>query len=65
MKVSFFFAWYDFWIGWFYDQKKRILYICPLPCCVFKFESRTNTVDDLPPREVGDLTLEDVRIEMW
>jgi hypothetical protein len=37
-KVSFFFAWYDFWIGGFYDQKKGILYVCPLPCCVFKFE---------------------------
>lgn len=32
------FVWYDFWIGAFYDQKKRILYICPLPCCVIKIE---------------------------
>lgn len=38
MKVSFFFAWYDFWVGFFYDQKKRVLYICPLPCCVIKVE---------------------------
>lgn len=38
MKVSFFFAWYDMWIGAFYDQKKRTLYICPLPCCVVKVE---------------------------
>lgn len=38
MKVSFFFAWYDMWIGAFYDRKKRTLYICPLPCCVVKVE---------------------------
>lgn len=38
--ITFFFAWYDFWIGVFYDGKKGILYICPLPCCVIKVERR-------------------------
>lgn len=38
VKVRFFFALYDFWIGAFWDGKKRILYVCPLPCCVFKIE---------------------------
>lgn len=38
MKISAFLAWYDLWIGAFYDQKKRILYVCPLPCCVLKIE---------------------------
>lgn len=36
MKVSAFFAWYDFWVGAFYDRKKRALYICPLPMLVIK-----------------------------
>jgi hypothetical protein len=40
MKVSLFFAWYDFWVGLFYDQKKKILYICPLPCVVIKIEKK-------------------------
>lgn len=38
MKATLFFAWYDFWIGAFYDQKKRALYLCPLPCVVIKIE---------------------------
>lgn len=40
MKLSLFFAWYDFWIGAFYDQKKRILYVCPLPMVVIKVERK-------------------------
>ena len=37
------FLWFDFWVGWFYDQKKKVLYICPLPCCVFKFAAAEQT----------------------
>lgn len=38
MKVKIFFAWYDFWIGWYYDRKKTTLYICLLPCIVISIE---------------------------
>lgn len=34
IKVRFFFAWYDFWIGAYYDRYFKILYVCPLPMCV-------------------------------
>jgi hypothetical protein len=36
LKVNLFFAWYDFWVGFYYDRKQKVLYICPLPCVVIK-----------------------------
>ena len=42
---SAFFAWFDFWVGFYYDQKKRTLYINPLPCCVFKIAKQLIWVD--------------------
>ena len=30
-KVKFVFAWYDFWIGAYWDCERRSLYILPLP----------------------------------
>lgn len=32
MSIRPLFAWYDLWVGIFWDRKGRKLYILPLPC---------------------------------
>lgn len=34
-KVRPLFAWYDLWIGFYWDSAKRRLYILPVPCLGF------------------------------
>jgi len=37
MKVKWFWAWFDFWVGFYYDRRKSILYVCPVPTIVLAF----------------------------
>lgn len=30
------FRWYDFWVGWYWDRKREVLYICLLPMVVLE-----------------------------
>jgi len=43
MTIKPIFAWYDLWVGAFWDRAKRKLYILPLPCVgvVIEFNQRT------------------------
>lgn len=31
MRITPMFAWYDFWVGAFFDRTKRKLYLFPIP----------------------------------
>jgi hypothetical protein len=31
MKIKLMFAWYDFWIGFYFDKKEKSLYFFPIP----------------------------------
>jgi len=38
LRLKFFFAWYDAWLGLYYDRSRKVLYFCPVPCCVISFQ---------------------------
>lgn len=29
-------AWYDMWVGAYWDRKNRVLYVCPIPCLIIE-----------------------------
>jgi len=36
--IQFGFLWFDLWVGGYKKPRESVLYICLLPCCVFRIE---------------------------
>jgi hypothetical protein len=45
-QVSLLFAWYDIWVGAFWDKKAHWLYILPIPMCgiILKFRPKSGLI---------------------
>lgn len=41
MSIHPMFAWYDLWVGAFWDTRKRSLYIFPVPCFGVRIDFRS------------------------
>jgi len=49
MKIKLIFAWYDLWIGLFWDKRKKWLYLFLIPMIgiIFQFEKKSKIdIDD-------------------
>lgn len=47
VKIRIFVAWFDMWVGTYWDRQKHILYICLLPMIVIAISSA-------PARQKGE-----------
>lgn len=54
MKFRLLVAWYDFWVGAYWDSKKRRLYVCILPCLGFSVTFELKSEQKGPKTELGD-----------
>jgi len=59
MKARIIFKWYDFWVGFFWDRHKKMLYIFPVPMLGIRLAfnkeedrmSSYDTPDTVEPKE--------------
>lgn len=45
MKISFFFAWYDLYVGAYWSRSRRALYIVPFPTLGLKLQLKPRAFD--------------------
>lgn len=55
MKIEFIFAWFDFWIGIFYDRKSRIIYFLPIPMIGIKIILKNPKIQTISLTSGGDI----------
>jgi hypothetical protein len=54
--VECFFYWPDMWVGAYYNQESRVLYICPLPMLVLKIFRRIKLSENQVEQIAGGIT---------
>ena len=54
MKVRPIVAWYDMWIGAFWDKPKRRLYLFPIPCVGLMIQFQLSKTEQVDPWESDD-----------
>ncbi len=47
IRIKIFWAWYDSWIGAYWNKDKRVLYICPLMWIVIAISIRPKEQEDI------------------
>jgi hypothetical protein len=67
-RIRFAFLWFDLWIGAFWDQKSKTLYVCPIPCFVIsirrvKVVMTTETIFDPAVRSGIKLNTKEIDVQ--
>lgn len=63
VNISVFWAWYDGWVGYYWDSLNWTLYICPIPWLVFRFDTKmtgAEFVEALEKSPLSDESLENM-----
>lgn len=48
-RVTVKFAWYDLWVGAYYDRTNRVWYVCPLPTLLVTIPRKQPRGEPFPP----------------